>query len=452
MISKNQPTSVSPYELRRFCWIQGERIGLIALIIALLLTLATPGRAAYTEADIRAIRFNETKATEMGDPAVLLAHLTEISMSGNGPRETFDQLLWYVADPSDPKCESISNPQIPIEATTETFGLNHCLIYRGQETITVNPDLWHLALPDGWPEDERDPWRVATAQLPALEAGDIVDIAYKVMNPWKRAHYPSDWEVVALTNPNAPTIERNIKIKYNSVKTGFIKVIGDDCRPIRHRGTTEPMWEILTGNLPTGPAEPVGLNAPRVYFTTNTDWDSITTAVKHSFGSGMIYGERAYGELGSKLALESKKAKKRLEKIYRHLNNNWEKIEEPLLASNYYPRSIRELQHTETTKPMDRALLFGSIASAASIQTDFFLARSSKIGFVSDFHSPMQFDQILLRVYLIDENRHIFLDPWAKDLKAGENEVVEGSYLIGMGELWSGLYSLGENASIQEAQ
>jgi hypothetical protein len=419
--------------------------------LLLLITLAmvsTSAGAYYKDAEVRAILFNCEKAAAMGNPVVLLAHQTTYEMNGNGPRDRTEHYLWYIADPNHPDCNPIKYPRIDLDASLERFGLRHCLVYRDGDTLRTQDDDWKFQLPPGGSPNPADPWRIATAPLPELQPGDVVDLAYKIFNPWKRTYYPSEWLVEPLTAPNAPTIERGIFFQFNGDKPGAVRILGDNSRPMRHRGGGAPMFEILTGNLPRGPADPIGFNAPRVYYTSHSTWENVRESIRHLFAFGLSSGEPHFSETGRQLAQKHRKSLDRVEAIYELLEEKFFKIEEPVLHSIFYPRLVAEIEAGGSTKPLDRALVFSVLCSTASLHADIFFARSIRGGFMSDFYSPSQFDQILLRVYLIDEDRFVFIDPWAPNFKAGLAGAPEGTLLMGLDEEWAGLRAIGADGAV----
>lgn len=414
--------------------------------------MPAPARTFYDDADVRAIRFNRARAESLGAALVLLAHRSEYDMRGNGPRKLEEHWIWYVGDPDHPSCEIAARPRVLLDRTIEAFGLKRCRIYRGSDTLRFEEGRWQLHPPRGWPATGYDPWREAGAELPRLQRGDIIEIAYAVENHWSRTLYPSDWVVAPLLAVGAPTLERHIVVSHNPVINGRVKLVGDQTKLIRHYGGAKPTVELLTGNLPPGPADPTSLEAPRFLFTTHDDWSTVRKVLRRHFRSVIFAGERMFKAAGDSIGRAHRPSRERLQAVVRYIERRCQRIPRSITSSTYYPRMLLASYAQGATDPLERALSIAALASAATMKVEIFLGRDGAEGFVSDFPIPMQFDRVILRVLLADEDRHLLLDPWAPDIEEGARAGGGEMLLIGVEEEWPGIYGIGENGDLLPAQ
>jgi hypothetical protein len=407
-----------------------------------------PARADYNGAELRAIFFNKEKAANIGAPLVLMAHRTHCKILGNGPRETHEHRIWYIGDPTHPLCAAVREPGVLLNHTIESFGLKRCRIIRGLDTLRVATDEWKVTAPRGWPPEGYEPWIETHTELPELRRGDIVEISYSITNRWSRNRLPSDWELLPIRSPVAPTIERHIVITYNRALQGEVKVLGDTRRILRHHGGGEPKLELLTGNLPPDPADADSLNGARVLFTAGKSWHAVHGVLRDHCAVELNNGTRFLAEIGDSLMRTHRRSRERMRTIFDHIEQRCARIPRSLLSSEYYPRLLALAYEGRATDPLDRALLIAALARAATLKAEIFLGRSTREGFDPEFITPMQFDRVVLRFFVAEEDRHVLLDPWEPDLDRALHAVSTDAVFLGIEQDWPGLYELDEHGQL----
>ncbi len=389
------------------------RVALRTGLLAVGLWAAAPAaQAFYEDAAVRAILFSRETADTLGSAVVVLAHQTDLSMNGNGRRSTEEHWIWYVADPGDPACAAVKQPRIVIDRTMESFGLRRCRIYRGDDTLAVEEGHWELTEPQGWPEGGADPYREMTATLPPLEAGDVVELAYTVENRWTPGRYPSDWVVAPITVPYGPTVERHILLTHNASISAYLATLGTDARIIEHLGHQPPKYELLTGNLPPGPPQPTGLDAPRLLFTSAGAWSSVRQVFERHSSVFLRQGEELMAAVGDSLASAHRQSRPRLQAVMDHLRSRIRRYEGALTASTYYARNPQVCVVLRSANRMEWALLVAALAGAARLKVETYLAREGVADFDPGVPNPHQFDRVLLRALVTEEDRFILFDPW----------------------------------------
>jgi hypothetical protein len=387
--------------------------------VALVAGMGAAG-ALYDDADVRAILFSREHADTLGAPLVLLAHQTSIEMLGNGARTTEEHWIWYVSDPSDSACACVREPRVLVDRTMESFGLSHCRIYRGNDTLRVEAGHWQTVEPRGWPSKGADPFQEVVAEMPPLAHGDVIELAYVVKNYWSAGRFPSDWATVPISNPNAPTVERHIKLSHNSTLEGNLSLQHSDAQIIEHLGVQPPLYEVLTGNLPRGPVEPTGLDAPRLLFTSHTGWGAVRRVFERQGGAFLSNGERMFRAIGDSLALAQPSARVRLQDVLDHLTQRVRRVPIALTATTYYPRNAQVCYHLGAADRLEWALLVAALATAAKVHVEVYLARDNLDGFDPALASPAQFDRVLLRALVTEEDRTVVFDPWGGDFAKGQ--------------------------------
>jgi len=390
----------------------------IGLVVALAGAIS-PAGAFYDDNEVRAILFSRENADTLGAPLVLLAHHTALEMQGNGARATEEHWIWYVSDPADTTCRRVQVLRVLVDRTMESFGLRRCRIYRGDDTLRVEEGHWQEAEPLGWPPQSADPFREISAELPPLRHGDVIELAYGVRNYWSPGLFPSDWALVPLSDPDAPTVERHIKLTHNAALSVELAVLQSDARLIEHLGTHPPVYELLTGNLPRGPAEPTGLAAPRLLFTSNVGWAPVRRVFERHGAVFVVNGEQVLRAVGDSLALAHPSARPRLQAVLDHLNQNVRRVARPLTASTYYPRNAQVCYRLGAADRLEWAMLAAALAAAAKVHAEVFLARDSLAGFDPSVPHPAQFDRVLLRALVTEEDRTIVFDPWPGSVTEG---------------------------------
>jgi len=419
------------------------------LTIAGILLAMPAAQAFYKDVEVGAIARNRDRARDLGTPIVLMAHQTVHALSGNGPRTIEEHWIWFVADPDDDAARVVASPSIILNQEFEALDIRQCRIFRGADTLRIEEDAWSSVVPAGWPPEGSEPWRAVTASLPPLEAGDVVDVAYQIQNFWSRTLFPSNWVLAPLTVPEAPTIERHVMITYPSALKAWAKVVDHEARLRRHHGASQPMIELLTGNLPAGPSNAGGLDAPRLLFTSNPDWGDMRGALDFHLRSALIRGERLLADLGDSLAAAHGTSRQRLSALLEQLDR-YARIPRHLTASTYYPRPASFLKQAKTADRQERAYLAAALAAAAHMRCQVFLARESSDHFHPGIALPMQFDRVVLRVLLAEEDRYLVIDPWMSDLESAAEAVPEGMLLCSLNpDDDPGLYRLGELGSIE---
>ncbi len=421
-----------------------------ALILAMVAGLwAVPTHAFYEEAEVRAILFSRDRADALGAPLVLLAHRSDYTLAGNGPRVVKEHYLWYVGDPEDPACDVIAHPRVLLNTEIETFRLKICRIYRGDDTLRVEEGLWDLAPPRDWPATGNEPFFEAAARMPALARGDIVELAYAIDNRWNRWLYPTDWIRAPLREPRAPTLERHVRVQYNSAMRWRAKVLNDPAKLVRHIGLATPTLEVLTGDLPPGPPVPTAIDAPCFGFSGHETWAGVARAVGLPANRALAVGEEYFRDLGDSLATAHTNSRERLQAVLTLLGRRCALIPEPMTATIYQGRQPPSTFEGRSAKPLEFALLVGSLARAAHLRTELFLARPGRDGLVVELPQPMQFDRVALRVLLAEEDRVLLLDPTLGDLAACAGGIHEGMLLIGLLEDWLDFYEVGADGSLE---
>ena len=389
-------------------------------IVGVLLGTTPPAHGYYEAAEVTAIRFSSDRAATSGEPLTLLAHQSAYNMFSNGPRRIEEHKLWYVADPTDPRCLDLRKPRILINRMTEAAELTRCRIFRGADTLNIIGEDWRLASPTDWPPQGTDPWRELTAELPPLEQGDVVELAYMIENRWSPGLFPSDWVAVPIRAPGIPTFERHITMEYNVAmkRMARLKVFGDEAPLRRHHGRNRPMVELLTGDLPAGPADPTALDAPRLFFTSHDTWRTLGLCLQKQYGGFLFEAEALLRSQGDSLSATHRPSGERLEAAMRYVDGHCARIPEPLTASSYYPRRPSIVQAMGTAGPLERALMIAGLGGAARMKIDVYLARPADENFDASIPIPMQFDRVILSVALVDEDRVAYIDPWSYPLSA----------------------------------
>ncbi len=383
------------------------------------LALTWPAAGLYDDASVRAILFNRERADSLGAPLVLLAHRTDCSMQGNGPRSIEEHWLWYIADPDDAAVARLREPNICLQTGLESFGLERCRIFRGGDTLIVDPGLWHLRPPAGWP-GQVIAWQEVTAQLPEFARGDILELAYRVINAWERTRLPSDWEALPIRHPLAPTIERMISIQSNSTIKGRAKVFGDAARLVRHYGPLQPRFELLTGDLPVGLDHPLALAAPRVLFTADTDWLSVQRVLQRNYMQAIAAVKGLCSAAGDSLALVHRSARGRLSAVLGYVDTHWARIPRTFTEGSCYAGPPAMVHAQGAADDLDRALLTAGLMQAAHLQVDLFLGRDRPESFVEDLPTPLQFDRVILGAVDIEGDARLLFDPRLAELTASQ--------------------------------
>ena len=414
-----ETASVEPRHLRR------------AFLALLLLGLASAPAPALDDPSLRAVLFQRARAETLGVPLVLLCHETRCEMQGNGRRVIGEDWVWYVHDPESPLCDQVRHPRLLLESAAETFGLNHCRIFRDRDTLRAEKGAWNLAMPEGWPCADAGSWVEAAGTLPPLRHGDVVQISYIIHNRWDPGRLPEDWQLLPLTHPGIPTFDRSIQVPYYIGVNGRVKVIGDSTRLIEHWGEISPLIEMHTGNLPAGPEDPTAPGAPRLLFTSSPDWGAIVTSLGSSYRSTIEALEQAFATKGDSLVPVFPLTRARLADVLERIELDWPRIPRSLTAGGYFPQSLPNLARAACADRLDRALLVAGLAGAARLKVNVYLARGPHAEpFLPGFPIPQQFDRVLLRVLVAEEDRHLLLDPWEPTLEAATGAVPPGTLLL----------------------
>jgi hypothetical protein len=95
------------------------------------------------------------------------------------------------------------------------------------------------------------------------------------------------------------------------------------------------------------------------------------------------------------------------------------RIPRALTSSTYYPRNAQVCHRLAAADRLEWSLLAAALASAAKVRVEVFLARDDLTGFDPAVPIPSQFDRVVLRALLAEEDRTILFDPWGGDLDAG---------------------------------
>jgi len=392
-------------------------IGLLPLLLLGFALTPCPAGAFFSDADVSSILVNRDRAARFDAPIVLLAHDTHVRLLGNGPRRTEEHLLWYVREPDAPATQAIRRPRIRIGQRLERFILQRCRIYRGADTLGVPPEAWKLAAISGWPPAAYRSWSEATAELPALRRGDVVEIAYAIDNQWSQRRQASHWTAIPLPHPEAPTLERHIVLNHPAALEGRARVFGAATTVIRHYGAEEPEWEILTGNLPPSG---MGQVPPRMLFASDTPWSTVHRSLGPHYRHGARRCAESLAAVGDSLLTAARPTRARLAAVLEYVENHWQRVPRPLRTSDFYPRSPEEILNQRTADRLDRAMLVMGLGQAAKLQIEVFLAASTEEGFRPEFASPQQFDRVLVGTPVIEEGRFLLIDPWAGELTSAE--------------------------------
>lgn len=404
--------------------------GLLLLILAIAASGRVPAKALFDDAEVRAMLFSRSKAQASAEPLVLLGWKTTCEMNGNGRRTLQEHQVWYIGDPNAPEANAITPFRVLHNTEVELFGLQHCRIYRGDDTLRVENDQWTRQTPRGWPVRGGQPWADAVGTLPPLAAGDVLDVAYVLDNRWNDFFLPSDWAVVPFSTPYAPVIERLVQFEHARTMQSIVEVASHDARLRRHYGRAVPMVEVHTGNIPRGPADPTGLTAPRVYFTSSETWQKARNQCDLFYEMALEDAEILFRAPGDSLANEFPGTVPRMAAVYDYLEARTTRLPRSLTSSSYFPRAPRIAFELGGTDPIERGLMMTALASAARLKADLFLARSDTTGFLPDVPVAHQFDRLALRVLLIEEDRMVWLDPEADSYGAGLDQAADYQLLM----------------------
>ncbi len=411
-----------------------SRAALAFLLAPLAVVLAPAAHAFYDDASVRSILLNRERAEKLDAPLVLLAHETRCRIMGNGARITEEHRIWYVDDAKARECQAIRNPRIRLDLLLERIEIARCRIYRGTDTLEAAPESWSSGPVAGWPDATRLTWIETTTELPQLKRGDLVEIAYAIHNRWTSSRPAAHWEVFALSDPLAPTIERHVIISSPPVVEGRAIVIGDGSRVVRHYGQSEPELELLTGNLPRGPEDPLGLGAPRLLFSAEENWELVRRCVAPHFTFGIGEYERGWGAAGDSIVARARTTRERMAEILALLERRSTRLPLSPAESEGFPRLAPAALQDRAGDRLDRALLAAGLAAAAHVPCSVFFGASSAEAFRADFASPQQFDRVLVGVPLIEEGRYLVLDPWEKDLASAEKAAAVLPVLFGISD------------------
>lgn len=427
-----------PRRPRRSPIIGAGPLGWLALW-GLLTLLGAPAAADYYgDAELRAILFGCQRADTLGQPLVLLAHRTHYDHRGSGARERLEHYVWYVRDPSDPRAAALRELAYLLDHSNQAFGLKHCRIHRAGDTLDVAAGSWGLRTPPDRPAEGSDPWREAYAALPPLRAGDVLDIAFSIITHPSRTRIPSEWARFLLRSPLAPTVERHIIMTYDRGMVAVARTIRDPRRVIRHSGSA-PRLELLTGNLPAGPGDIDSLQAPALLFTCAQDWGPARRVLAEHYMFEITRSQPLFAAPGDSLMRAHRNSRERIEAIFRLVDQRGTRIPRSLLASDYYARPLMIPWQGRAADDLDRTLLIAALAQAATIKVELFLGRSDPRGFDPDLITPLQFDRLLVRLFVPEEDRYIFLDGGADDLRSAEAVVTPQTVLLGLLDEWARL-------------
>jgi hypothetical protein len=132
------------------------------------------------------------------------------------------------------------------------------------------------------------------------------------------------------------------------------------------------------------------------------------------------------------------------------VEQRWRRVPRSLTSGTYYPQPPRVLLATGCADRLDRALLVAALAGAARLKLDVFLARpAGGEPFVPDICTPHQFDRVLLRARVIEEDRSILLDPWEPTLAAARAAVFPGMLLLGIGDDVQGIHEVTDEGNLR---
>jgi hypothetical protein len=420
----------------------------ILLAMVLGAVLAHPGQAFYDDSSLRAILFNAERAQEIGAPLVLLAHQTTCNFTGYGPRDFEEHWIWYVGDPKAPESRALRHFEIPVEVKTEIVELERCRIFRGTDTLQVGASPWALVPRADWPKGSEFTQQAVRAGLPELNAGDMVEVVYRLKNRWSGQQAPSAWEVVPIREPGVPTLERHIVVTHNPVLKGRVRVLGDLERPVRHFGVTPPTIELLAGNLPAGPLDGTALGSPRLLFTASLNWKDVRQLLERDVCTAIDAAQVLLQASGDSLGRSHRSTRDRASAVLRAVDRRWEKTPESLTASNYCPTLPSELVTQRVAGALDRAVLVTALARAAHLQAAILLARGEGEPFIQDFQLPQQFDRVLVRIDVPEENAALLIDPQAETLDAALRAASEATLFLGLAKPWEGFYQRDASGSL----
>ncbi len=400
------------------------------LLIALGAGGPAPARALFDDAEVRAMRFTSEALAPQDEPLLLLGWQSIYEMNGNGRRTLQEHLIWSIGDAQAAEtAEAIVPYRVLHNAEVELFGLRRCRIYRGPDTLFVEDERWTRASPDGWPPAGGQPWADAVGVLPALQDGDVLDIAYVLDNRWNQFFLPADWAVAPLSNPHAPVVERLVRFQHARTMTSVIELANHDAPLRRHYGSTIPTVEIHTGNLPRGPADPTALSAPRAYFTTSSGWRQTRNQCDLFYEMAHTDAEILFRSVGDSLASAHPDTPARMAAVFEYVEEHTTQLPRSLTSSPYFPRGLRTVFELRATDPAERGLLISALASAARMKADLFLARADTTGFRPAVPTALQFDRLAVRLLLAEEDRMLWLDPQAASYRealeaAGEYQLL----------------------------
>jgi hypothetical protein len=421
-------------------------MGLTLLGLGLLVAPA----GALDAASLRAVLFQRARAETLAVPLVLLCHETRCDMQGNGRRTIDEDWVWYVGDPDAAICEQVRHPRLLLEGGVQAFGLEHCRVIRGRDTLRAEQSGWELAAPAGWPCPYGTTWAEAVGALPPLRRGDAVQFAYTIHERRGPDRPAGDWQVLPLTHPGVPTFDRSILVPFAIGVEGRVKVIGDSTRPVQHWGEISPLIELHTGNLPAGGEDPTALGAPRLLFTGDQDWGTMALGLAHSYDSTIQTLQQGFAAAGDSLARRYPVTRERLAALLERVDREWSRIPRPLTATGYYPLNPRDLLRTGCADRLERALVLAAFAGAARLKADLYLARRvSPEPFLPDFPLPQQFDSALLRVLLVEEDRSLLLDPWEPTLETACAPVPPGTLLFDVLDPRPGFHEVTDDGSLR---
>jgi len=426
--------------------------GLTRLLTAAFVLLPLPAQAVYDDASVHSILLNRDRAEALQAPLVLLAHETTCHLAGGGARTKSEHLIWFVADPQAPVCQAVQQPRIRLDLLLERLELHRARIYRSGDTLEVAPAAWHSTGISGWPEATRLSWTEASAELPPLEKGDLVELAYTIHNRWSASRQSANWEVIPIANPLAPTVERHIVLTSVSLIDGQAVVLGDAARLIRHHGTTQPRLELLTGNLPPAPADPLDLHAPRLLYSAETDWRTVQRALVPHYGYCIQTYEEALAAAGDSILAATRTTRERLAGVLEHIERRWTRVPRSLPETRGFPRLPPAALTDRASDPLDRAILAAGLAGAAHLKVSLFFGASTAEGFRTDLATPQQFDRVLLGVPLLEEGRYLIFDPWQTGLEAAESAASGVPVLFGISEDVAGFREVGSDGRLHERQ
>jgi len=418
--------------------------GAAAAVLAAACLAPAPG--LYDADEVRSIVMNRDRAAALAAPLVLLAHETTCHLAGSGPRETSEHRIWFIGDPDHPSCGEIA--RIRCDLQLERLELRRCRIYRGGDTLEIPVEAWETGAVRGWPEASRHSWIEAGATLPPLAAGDLVDIAYTVHNRWSAARMPANWEVFPLATPLGPTVERHVVLTHASVISGEAVVVGDPGRVIRHYGNIEPRFEVLTGNLPAAATDPHGPGAPRLLFSSETDWERMRSALAPHYRYDLHTYEQAFAAPGDSIVAAAPATRQRLAAALAFVDRRIARVGLPLAETRGFPRLAPAALEQRCADRLDRAVLVAAVARAARMKVDLYLAAGSGEAFRPDLPTPAQFDRVLLGVPLLEEGRTLLIDPWEGDLAAAERAAQGVAWIFGMTDDAAGFREVDEHGRL----